>query len=180
MARRRKRSKKWISRLIFLILLVAAIVVCYFVWDAYFREKESPKIKEPETQIVEQEKEEPKEEAKTEEEVIKDEVVQYDGENPNQNEVLTGVITYLGVSGSDLMVRVNIDQYLTSGSCEINIVKGSNVLYTELVPVVGSVATATCEGFNVPVAQLEGGKLQVTINVSADEKTGTISGEVEI
>ena len=84
MARRRKRSKKWISRLFFLLLLVAAVVVCYFVWEAYFKEKkEVPKGKDDQTQIVKPtEKEEDKKEK--EEKIQKGEVPQYDGEDPNE------------------------------------------------------------------------------------------------
>lgn len=180
MARRRKRSKKWISRLFFLLLLVAAVVVCYFVWEAYFKEKkEVPKGKDDQTQIVKPtEKEEDKKEK--EEPIQKEEVPQYDGEDPNEQGGLTGVITYLGVSGSDLVVRVNIDQYLTSGSCEINVIKGGEVLYTSLASVIDSASTSTCEGFNVPVEKLSSGKIQVNINVSSGEKTGIISGETEI
>lgn len=180
MARRRKRSKKWISRLFFLFLLIAAVVVCYFVWEAYFKEKkEVPKGKDDQTQIVKPtEKEEDKKEE--EEPIQKEEVPQYDGEDPNEQGGLTGVITYLGVSGSDLVVRVNIDQYLTSGSCEINVIKGGEVLYTSLASVIDSASTSTCEGFNVPVEKLSSGKIQVNINVSSGEKTGIISGETEI
>ena len=39
MARRRRRSKKWVSWLIILILLVAAGVVVYLVWDNYFNDR---------------------------------------------------------------------------------------------------------------------------------------------
>ncbi len=157
-------------------------MVCYFVWEAYFKEeKEVPKGKETEIQVVEPtEKEEDKKEEEKEEPVQKEEVPQYDGENPNEQGGLTGVITYLGVSGSDLVVRVNIDQYLTSGSCEINVIKGGEVLYTSLASVIDSASTSTCEGFNVPVEKLSAGKIQVNINVSSGEKTGIISGEAEI
>ena len=179
MAKRRKRSKKWISRLLFLILLVVAVVVCYFVWDGYFRDNE-PKKERDETPVVKQTEEKKEETSKEEESVKKEEAVQYDGENPNENEGLTGAITYLGVSGNDLVVRVNIDQYLTGGSCEINVVRGGGVLHTELVPIINSAATSTCQGFNVPVSGLGAGKVQVIINMISGEKTGMVSGEVEI
>ena len=46
MAQRRKRSKKWISWLIILALLIGAGVVCYLVWDSYFRDKTEPETSE--------------------------------------------------------------------------------------------------------------------------------------
>ena len=42
MVKRRKRSKKWISWLIILVLLIGAGVVCYMVWNSYFRDKTEP------------------------------------------------------------------------------------------------------------------------------------------
>ena len=36
---RRRRSKKWISWLLILILAIAAAVMIYLVWDNYFRDK---------------------------------------------------------------------------------------------------------------------------------------------
>ena len=38
MTRRRKRSKKWISWLFLIILAAAAGVVCYFVYENYFKD----------------------------------------------------------------------------------------------------------------------------------------------
>ena len=180
MAKRRKRNKKWISRLLFLLLLFAAVAVCYFVWEAYFKDKGSvPKVKEEEDEVQVIEQVEDKEE-KEEKPVEKEEVVQYDGDDPNEIENLTGVVTYLGVSGNDLVVRVNIDQFLTSGSCEINVISHEEVFYTGLAPIIDSASTSTCEGFNIPIDGLSSGKVRVNINLSSGEKTGMISGEVEI
>ena len=180
MAKRRKRSKKWISRLFFLVLLIAAIVVCYLVWDAYFKD-EKPKGGRKETQVVEPIDEEKTEDVSEEEEPkVNADVVKFDGPNPNDNGVLTGAITHLGISGDYLVVRVNIDQYLTNGSCEMNIVRGEEVLYTEMVPIIDSASTSTCEGFNVWASSLGSGKATVIINMKSGEETGVISGEVEI
>lgn len=182
MAKRRKHNKKWVSRLLFLVLLAAAMVVCYFVWDGYFKDSgKKPKEDEKVVEVIQQT--EKVDETESEEEtkkIEKEEIVQYDGGNPNEAENLTGAITYLGASGNDLVVRVNIDQYLTSGSCEINVISGGEVLYTDLVSIIDSAATSTCEGFNVPMSSLSSGKVRVDINLSSGEKTGMISGEVEI
>lgn len=182
--RRRKRSKKWISWLFFLILLIVAVVVCYFVWEVYFKDKDGTSGREEEgslvTMSVEEQGEKTEKKEKKEETVEKTEVKQYDGEDPNRSERLTGVMTYLGVSGDDLVARVNVDQYLTSGSCEIRIIRSGEVLYNEVVSVIDSAATSTCEGFNVPLSELSTGQMQVEIKIEAGERAGVISGEVEI
>ncbi len=181
MARRRKRNKKWVFRLFFLLLLVVAVVICYFVWDAYFNNrKNEPELVEETSQVVE-EPDNKGEEVKSDETVVeKQEIVQFDGEDPNKSEGLTGAITYLGVAGEVLMIRVNIDQYLTGGNCELNIRQGNEIVYNEVVSVVDAASTATCEGFNVPLNKIPTGKMQVSIGVNSGGKLGLINGEVEL
>ena len=184
--RRRRRNKKWLPKLLFLILLVGAIVICYFVWDAYFKDKENGQTEKKETISVVEEnnKEEQKSEDVTEilvqPEITKEEVPQFDEVDSNQNETITGVITYAGVSGEVLMIRVNIDQYLGSGSCELSLKQNGQEVFTDRAGIIDSAATATCEGFNVPIKEIGSGKVNIKIIVSSNDKSGTINGEAEI
>lgn len=179
--RRRKRSKKWLGKLVFVVLLVAAGVVCYFVWDGYFRDKsadvEDEAPKSSGVVVVEEEEsvvgyEEPVNE--------KQETVQYDGENPNESVSITGAITYASVVGGNLVIRVNIDQYLSGGSCKLSLIQDGVVVFEDNAVVIDSASTSTCEGFNVPVARLGSGRININIAVISGDKNGTISGEVEI
>ena len=43
-----------------------------------------------------------------------------------------------------------------------------------------SAATSTCEGFDVPVSELDSGLYQIVINLDADGKTGAIKGEAKV
>ena len=176
MAQKQKKNKKWLFWVIIMLLFVVAAVVCYFVWDGYFKKKEEVKPVE-EQSLVEDKKESEEEEARGA--VEKEKVVQYEGEDPNEREDLTGVVTYAGVNGNNLMIRVNIDQYLNSGGCELNLVQDS-VMYSDTANIVSSAATATCEGFNVPINGLEKGNYKIVIKVSSGDKVGTINGEVDI
>lgn len=183
MTKRRRRNKKWVSRLFILVLLIAAGAVCYFVWDSYFRDKtlepEQPVVVETKkTEIKEQKKEEKKEE--TEPVVEKEKVPQYDGEDPNESGQITGVITYAGMSGNNLMIRMNIDQYLNGGTCKLALSKDGAVYYTASAPVIDSAASSTCEGFNVPAGQVADGKTDIVIFVSSSDKSGEIMGEVSL
>ena len=186
MVKRRRRSKKWISWLIFLVLIVAAGAVCYFVWDNYFREKEETveqgdaTAQEEVGEKVEERVEKQNDNIDSDAVVEEKKVVQYDGEDPNEQNELTGAITYAGVSGNVLMVRVNIDQYLVEGSCVLNLTSGGANVYSETVAIVGGPSTATCEGFDVPASVVGSGKFGVEVRLSSGDKTGVISGEVSL
>lgn len=184
MAQRRKRSKKWIYWVVILVLAVAAGVVAYLVWDNYFRGKSDSDDKQETVAVEEKKNEEKKEEAvdnnDSEREAEKEKVTAYEGNNPNKTESLTGAVTYAGVSpdGKELVIRVNIDQYLGGGSCELNLVQGG-VVYKDTANIISSASTATCEGFNIPAGGLSG-DYEIVIYVSSGEKTGTIKGNVKI
>ena len=179
--KRTRKSRKWISRLFFLLLIVAACVLCYFVWDAYFRDK-SPKGDDPKQQdsSVETKTDDKKEEDKTEQKDEKEKVPQYDGDDPNTAPGLTGAITYTGVSNGYLRIRVNIDQYLAGGTCKLKLLGSGGASYEETVDIVDSAATATCTPFNVATTKIPSGKVSISILVTSGAKTGTIEGEVNL
>lgn len=181
MARRRKRNKNWISWLILLVLLVGAGVVCYFVYVSYFKEEQKPTDGPAEENVilVEPEVEPETEPESAPVEIEKEKVVQYDGEDPNKAEALSGVVTYAGVTGGKLMIRVNINQFLSGGSCELNLMQGGTVARSESVQIIDSAATATCAGFDLAVSGLSG-KYDIVIKLLSGDKTGTIRGEVNI
>ena len=185
MAKRRRNTKKWISRIILVVLLIAAIVVCYFVWDAYFRDKKTdePAPAQPSQVVAPDNPDQPEQKQTVEpetDEKEKEKTGQYEGENPNKASGITGVITYAGVSGSNLMIRVNIDQYLNGGTCSLGLKKDGNNIYSDTAPIVDSASTSTCEGFNVPVSSISSGKLNIVINITSGDKSGTITGEVTV
>ena len=179
--KRTRKSRKWISRLFFLLLIVAACVLCYFVWDAYFRDK-SPKGDDPKQQdsSVETKTDDKKEEDKTEQKDEKEKVPQYDGDDPNTAPGLTGAITYTGVSNGYLRIRVNIDQYLASGSCNVILTRGGTQIFSDYANIVSSASTATCEGFDIPVASLGSGSTQIKVTFSSGDRSGAVTGETSI
>ena len=188
MTKRRRKSKKWISWLIFLVLLVAAGAICFFVWDGYFREKPKDKpetsqqksVDDNKTTPAEEKKEEKKEEPTEEPKEEEKKVPQYDGGDPNKGNEITGVITYAGVNNGTLMIRVNIDQLLSGGKCNLGLRRDGGNLYGAEASVVGSASTSSCDGFNVPVAGLGSGKTQIVIYINSGDKSGEIHGEVDL
>ena len=182
MAKKQKKNKKWLCLWLWLLLVVAVGVVCYLVWEKYF--KVEPRGEEgAETIVIEGGEDTIKSGSDGEDEAVedkKDDVVQYDGEDPNENSSLTGVVTYAAVSGDNLMIRVNIDQYLNNGECMLLLSTAGNIIYSNVAKVVSSAATATCEGFNVPVSLLESGQYNIVVEIDSGGKSGTIKGEVKI
>lgn len=181
MTQKRRRSKRWLYWLLMLILLIAAGVVIYLIYDNYFNDNKKDENRSMEVvtveEIVEQETKEEAEDSEPEEQ----KAVQYDGEDPNTGESLTGVITYAAVSGSELYVRLNIDQYLSGGSCEIRLVREDDInVYSETVNIVSSASTATCEGFNIPLSKIGSGNYKIYVNLESGDKSGTVNGEVNI
>lgn len=182
MAKKQRKNKKCLYWGIILILFVAAAIIVYLVWDSYFRDKKSeeanivnPTTSQTEKKIqenVNQEAEDAPDKPKT---------VQYDGEDPNVLEELSGVVTYAGVTGQVLMIRVNIDQYLESGECRLELKRGGATIYESVASIVQNASTATCEGFDVPVNDLGfGGDVEIVVNVNTDGKSGVINGEVSL
>ena len=158
----------------------------FLVWDNYFNDKKNDKQEGQTTERVEEkeavEKNATVDDGKDEAEkaVEQKKVEQYDGEDPNKAETLSGVVTYAGVSGDKLMIRVNIDQYLEGGECGLTLSRAGASIYSSIANVIENASTATCEGFDVPVSRLGGGVTEININVNSGERSGTIRGEVNI
>lgn len=185
MEKQRKNYNKWLYWAIGLVVVLVVVVVVCLVVNNASQKKENEEV---ETSKVE-EKKEP--ESKKTEEVNQDtsvadkvieekKVPQYEGDDPNTTEELTGVITYAGVNGDKLMIRVNIDQFLDSGECGLGLRQAGMNVYNTSARVVSNASTATCEGFDVPLSQVGTGSTHIIITVKAGEKTGTIEGEVTI
>lgn len=106
--------------------------------------------------------------------------VQYDGADANTYDSLTGVVTHAAFSGDNLIIRVNIDQYLSSGSCTLRLSDGTNQL-TFSANVLPEASTSTCEGFDVPVNSLAAfaRPLSITIDIVSGDRSGVLTGSVE-
>ena len=182
--KKQKKTKKIIYWLFMLVLLIAAAGVTYLVWDNYFNDQKDDV--ETSSENNSEEKEKVRESNKNVEGELKSEapekekVVQYDGEEPNTAQGLSGAITHAAVSGANFVLRVNIDQYVTGGNCELTIKRNGATIYSNIVSIIGSASTATCEGFDIPVNRLGGGPVEININLSADGKGGVIRGEANI
>ena len=180
MAKRKKKNKKYLYWLLMMVLFVAAAVIVYLVWNAYFKEKDEGQNSGAMTEVVEiEKKEEPKKQEESEV-IEKPKVVQYDGEDPNDSNELSGVVTYAGVSGDNLMIRVNIDQYLENGECKLSLFNDGGLVHEEVVEMANGASTTSCAGFDVPISVIGNGRFDIVVDLESGGKMGAIREVVEI
>ena len=179
MVKKQKKNKKWSYWLLMLVLFVVAAIVVFLVWNAYFKNKDEGQNSSVAVEIAEiEEQEKPQEQ---EVEVLdKPKVVQYDGEDPNSAEELSGAITYAGFNDGRLMVRVNIDQYVDGGECRLDLKRGGVLIHEEVTGILGNASTASCDGFDVPVDIIGEGEVDIEIHLDSNGKTGIIKGETDV
>ena len=125
------------------------------------------------------EKEESHEEKESSEPSDNKTPVQNEGDDPNTLEELTGYITSANKVGNTLVLRININQYLSSGTCTLNLEKNGAVV-EKTAAIFPTASTSSCEGFDVPMSELSEGNWKVTISLSANGKTGTITGSTKL
>lgn len=104
---------------------------------------------------------------------------QYEGDNPNTDKSLTGIINYKSVADGNLTLRVTIDQSLTSGTCSLKLTSTGKMV-TRSAPVITNPSSSTCEGFSVPVSELSSGQWAIEITVTSGSRTGTFKDKVTI
>lgn len=181
---KRRRDFRWVRWLLFLILIFGAVAIIILVKNNFDNKPESNNQQSVNTGESESKKSKEKADndsngkEKTSEQEAK--APQYEGESPNKSENLTGIITYANVIDNELVIRVNIDQFLQSGNCNLEMARNGVTYYSQSVGIIESVTTSTCDGFKIPVNELPSGDLQVKINLESEGKSGKIEGRVKI
>ncbi len=104
---------------------------------------------------------------------------QYEGTNPNTLDHITGVITYAGVLDSDLSVSATIDQYLSTGTCEL-ILTNNGKTVSRTADIIANPSSSTCDGFRVPLGELGSGTWTINLKLTSGDKNGIITGEVNL
>lgn len=187
-----QKRKKSFSPIKFLIVMavfvVAVALIIEFVdFKAIFNGFKQPENSQSATDSKKSEAKEdipnPHSESTNPDQLSKDEekkVPQYEGEDPNKSNDITGIISHSSVSNNKLILRVTIDQYLNSGTCVLKMTHQDGTSYQSTANVAESASTSTCEGFDVPTSALKSGKWSIVITISSNGKSGTISGEVKL
>ena len=182
--RKQKKNLKWLYWLILLVLLIAAGVLTFVVWKMNLGgegKQEDTIIEESEVQTAESSEGTETNTGSTNENAVPpSKVKQYEGEDANSSEALTGTVTRTSLANGNLMIWTNIDQYLNNGSCELALMENGRKVYGETANIVPDVATSYCENLSVPVAAVGNGNYEIIINLSSGGKTGVINGGATI
>lgn len=108
---------------------------------------------------------------------------QYEGEDPNQLDSLTGVITYADIDTENQVLHsaVSINQYLeTDGQCVFNLKRNDAIIRTASAVATADVTTSVCGPFSISVADLDPGFYQIEIIMTDANRRGIINSEVNI
>ena len=106
-------------------------------------------------------------------------IKQNEGEDPNSSTSITGSLTSTNKSGDKLILRANIDQYLSSGTCSLKLENSGNVV-EKTADIFPTASTSSCNGFDIPLSELSSGTWSIIISLSSGDKVGEIKGEINL
>lgn len=189
--RKQRRNKAPIFIIFFFILAIIATIIVLKIFKI-IDQKGKPSSNSESTEIVHQKTDQPStnnenQPIHTEDGTREDAEAgrtpktpeQYEGQDVNQLNKLTGTITYSEKSGDKYRIRVNINQFLKlPGTCKLTITSASTVVYTQTVSIISNPSSGSCEGFDIPLSGIPSGDLNIKIEVNANQKTGLIEGRI--
>lgn len=109
----------------------------------------------------------------------------YEGGSVQDSDTLTGNISGISVAGSNLSIRVTINQYITDpdGRCELTLTSPSGATYDYWSDLIQNPQSTSCYGWDIPVSELGGnvsGHWTAKVVVNGDGRTGTFTQEVDL
>ncbi len=111
-----------------------------------------------------------------------DKAPQYEGENPNLSNELTGRINYNDLDPETQVIHamVTIDQFLQNdGQCIYNLKRDDAIIRTASAVAQPDIETSVCGPFNLSASGLSG-VYQVEIVLTGDNKRGVITSEIQL
>ena len=100
-------------------------------------------------------------------------------ENISQSDNLSVTISHKSVQDNKLVLRVTIQQLISSGECTLTLTKDSNVI-TKKANIVQNPSSSTCAGFDIPVNELGSGLWNINIAVTGNNKTDSVGDKINI
>lgn len=187
----KRRYSKRTTAIWFLVILVLALiaVIVYLLLLQPRDVKQSKQNTEVQSEQIQPEKNsdpnepKPKTEEKEDLEAGKTHQTpkQYEGTDTAPASTLTGFITFLGKNGSNLTVRITINQLLKeTGTCTLQFVSTSGQKVERTVPTVDNPSSATCQGFDIPLSEIPAGDYQINIDIKTAHQNGNIKGSITI
>lgn len=176
----RRKKTTLITVISVALLLITAGAVYYFIYYRSLTPSSQEKRDEsfsPKSSDQAPTETNPSEQASPQREVEKPKVQTHEGGAATNG--LTGVINYKGVAGGDLIIRVTIDQSISGGQCLLKLTKGDKAIQ-RTTGIAQNPSSTTCQGFNVPVSELESGVWAIIITVTSGNQTTNITDNITI
>lgn len=108
----------------------------------------------------------------------------YEGEDPNELDVLTGTVVYADIDPDNqaLHSAVSINQYLhADGQCVFNLKRADGtIVHTASAAATPDVTTSVCGPFTLSIADLSPGVYQIEVEVTGDGKRGLITSSITL
>ncbi|MBH2007641.1 hypothetical protein I8H83_03495 [Candidatus Saccharibacteria bacterium] len=187
----KKTSKKPLIVAVVIVALLACVSVSTYLWihrnssqdnsnqAAEYQQKKQPSQHNNSTDTTHSNNTSGDTNSQSTHEKEKDITPAYEGDNPNQASDLSGSINYSAVAGTTLIIRTTINQTLSSGACQLTLTNGSKTI-TRSSQIAQNPSSSTCEGFDIPTSELSGGTWSITIKITGDSKSGSLSGSATI
>lgn len=93
---------------------------------------------------------------------------------------LSGVISYKSVVNNILVIRTTINQVLNSGSCVLTLRSYTGKVVTQSADIAHNPSSSSCQGFDIPLSNLEKGAWSIEIKVTGDGNSIILKETVEI
>ena len=107
-------------------------------------------------------------------------VAQYEGEDPNKKDTITGVVSHAGIADGSFMVQVMLDQALgNTGTCNFVLTHSSGATLTSTSATEAGPSSSFCI-YSVPASSVNSGYWSIKVTVSTSDKEGVITGEASI
>ncbi|RYC73442.1 hypothetical protein [Candidatus Nanosyncoccus nanoralicus] len=165
--RKQRRNKAPIFIIFFFILAIIATIIVLKIFKI-IDHKGKPSSNSETTEIVHQKTDQPSTNIENQpihtEDGTKEDAEagrtpktpeQYEGQDVNQLDKLTGTITYSEKSGDKYRIRVNINQFLKlPGTCKLTVTSASTIVHTQTVSIISNPSSGSCEGFDIPLSML--------------------------
>ncbi len=175
--------------LTFLALLIVVAVAVFFVVKALTSQPESDQRPSEDTSLSEEEDDSdlpvsgdtPATSDAEESDDWEPKIKQYEGEDSNKAEELSGVINYVDVDDNrNVTIYSSINQLVDGGTCTLNLKKGNNVVFSTKVATRIEVATSACEPIVFSATQIPSGTYEIELQILGGNKKGIINSEVNL
>jgi len=106
---------------------------------------------------------------------------QYETPDDKTNAPTSSIVGTLNtnLTNNTLQIRVTVPQLLGTGHCTLTLTRGGDTL-TKNAAVVNNPSTSSCGGWDVPLSNLSSGTWNIDVLITSGDKSGHITGEVDI